>query len=251
MHIFFATDRAPDTHKADIQYFSGGRASGETLTFGSAEISIPQTHKMGVLERPSIFRLRLRVDPGKDVALVSATVLQPDEFHKLLSRQLTRDSKREALVFVHGYNVTFEDAAVRLGQITYDLGFQGAPILYSWPSSGNPLGYLADEESAEWSTEHFVRFLKMLREDQDIRTIYVIGHSMGNRLITAAFTSLQRIWPLPFRIAFTNIPDSETATLRFMSSKIMSVSRLPPSTRACLATPTQSTVHRSWLTSSI
>ena len=41
------------------------------------------------------------------------------------------------VVFVHGFNVNFEDAVYRTAQITYDLQFDGAPFLFSWPTSGN------------------------------------------------------------------------------------------------------------------
>jgi esterase/lipase superfamily enzyme len=35
---------------------------------------------------------------------------------------------KDAFVFIHGYNVSFEDAARRTGQFAYDLKFVGAPI---------------------------------------------------------------------------------------------------------------------------
>ena len=50
-------------------------------------------------------------------------------------REEVRDSRRkEAFVFIHGYNVAFDDAIYRTAQIAYDLSFDGPPILYSWPS---------------------------------------------------------------------------------------------------------------------
>jgi esterase/lipase superfamily enzyme len=44
-----------------------------------------------------------------------------------------------AFVFIHGYNVSF-DAAVKLtAQLSRDMRFPGAPILYSWASAAaNP-----------------------------------------------------------------------------------------------------------------
>ena len=33
--------------------------------------------------------------------------------------------------------------------MTYDFGFPGAPILFSWPSDGSLLRYIADREDAE------------------------------------------------------------------------------------------------------
>ena len=47
------------------------------------------------------------------------------------------------MVFIHGFNVPFEDAIYRTAQLAHDLDFDGAPILYSWPSRGTMLGYVA------------------------------------------------------------------------------------------------------------
>ena len=55
----------------------------------------------------------------------------------------------QALVFVHGYNNGFDDALFRTAQIAYDLKYDGAPFLYSWPSGAGIAGYPYDRESAQ------------------------------------------------------------------------------------------------------
>ncbi len=37
---------------------------------------------------------------------------------------------------MHGYNTSFDNALYRTAQIAYDLDFDGATFLYSWPSGG-------------------------------------------------------------------------------------------------------------------
>jgi hypothetical protein len=64
-----------------------------------------------------------------------------DLFFKDLSASVSASPAKEAFVFVHGYNESFEDAAIRTAQLAYDFGFKGAPIFYSWPSEGRLLGY--------------------------------------------------------------------------------------------------------------
>jgi len=49
--------------------------------------------------------------------------------------------KPGVLLFVHGYNVSFEDAARRTGQLAYDLGFEGPTVFFSWPSRGSVTAY--------------------------------------------------------------------------------------------------------------
>lgn len=192
VRIFYATDRAPVGRAGNIQEFSGDRASSENLTFGTAEISIPPGHEIGKVEEPSIFRLRLNFDRNRDVVLLSAQSMPVEQFLDSLHRKLGGDPKKQVLIFIHGYDTTFGDAARRLGQITYDLGFQGAPVLYSWPSRGFLIDYLIDENNVEWSNPHFLKFLRMLRDDQKVGAIYVIGHSMGNRLITSGLSQLSK-----------------------------------------------------------
>ncbi|HEU5041034.1 MAG TPA: alpha/beta fold hydrolase, partial [Gemmatimonadales bacterium] len=101
-------------------------------------------------------------------------------------RTVRASGSREALVFIHGYNVTFHDAALRTAQLTYDLGFDGAPILYSWPSRGSLFHYASDREAAEWSAAHLRGFLDSIVAITGARKLHVIAHSMGNRALTLA-----------------------------------------------------------------
>jgi esterase/lipase superfamily enzyme len=223
VRIFFATDRAPGEDMQNVQQFTGERAANDDLLFGSADVSIPPGHTMGLVESPSWIRLRVKFDTNKDVVLIEAKRLPASDFMTSLDGQVRDDPKHEALVFVHGYNVSFEDAARRLGQITYDLGFSGAPILYSWPSEGSLIGYSADEANVEWSSPHFLKFLQMLRQDHGIDTVYVLAHSMGNRLVTSAFRSLAQDGTqanAKFRDVIMAAPDVDAGVFKQLAEQI-------------------------------
>jgi esterase/lipase superfamily enzyme len=99
-------------------------------------------------------------------------------------------SNSSAFLFVHGYNVTFEDAARRTAQISYDLAFEGAPIFYSWPSQGNTSAYTVDEQNIEWAQANLRGFLEDFFTRSDAQNVYLIAHSMGNRALTRAVASL-------------------------------------------------------------
>ena len=45
------------------------------------------------------------------------------------------------LVFVHGYNVDFENALKRIARFAFDLDFSGTCLLFSWPSKAKLLRY--------------------------------------------------------------------------------------------------------------
>ena len=121
-------------------------------------------------------------------------------------------------MFVHGFNVTFEDAALRTAQIAHDLRFQGAPILFSWPSQGGLFNYTMDESSVAWATGHLKLFLRELRTRLPEATIHLIAHSMGNRALTEALRRLgndmDRGKLRGFQQLVLAAPDIDAATFR-------------------------------------
>jgi esterase/lipase superfamily enzyme len=145
---------------------------------------------MGELESPSIWKLEFRQDPEAHVVLLSAKVLPQDQFFIDLAVRSQSSERGDAFLFIHGYNVTFEDAARRTAQITYDLGFGGAPIFYSWPSQGTSTAYTVDEQNIEWAQTHLKTFLEDFFTRSGVQSVYVIAHSMGNRALTRAVASL-------------------------------------------------------------
>lgn len=181
--VYFATDRQYRSRIDPVEMFSGERASRGKMTYGKCEVSIPvAAHQKGVLESPL---LRLLTDPTKHIVLRSAKVMGKGSFFDELKEQLALGSKSsehgdDLLVFIHGFNVTFEEAARRTAQVAYDLRFPGVPAFYSWPSNGELLGYVSDREDVEWSVPHLVDFLEDIVKRAGARRIHLIAHSMGH-----------------------------------------------------------------------
>ncbi|WP_163284658.1 alpha/beta hydrolase, partial [Enterobacter hormaechei] len=48
------------------------------------------------------------------------------------------------IVFVHGYNTSFDDAVYRLAQIVNDSNYPGTPVLFSWASGASTTSYVYD-----------------------------------------------------------------------------------------------------------
>ena len=115
--------------------YGGEREPAKQLHLGRIDVSVPRDHHSGNVERPSIWTF-WREDPDKHFVIVKAAEQGYDEFYTQVREVVGHSSRKEAFVFVHGFNVTFESAVYRTAQIAYDLGFDGAPILYSWPSVG-------------------------------------------------------------------------------------------------------------------
>jgi esterase/lipase superfamily enzyme len=190
VRVYYCTDRAKygDDPEKPGDLFTGLR--GSDLTYGYGVVSIPRDHRLGELEAPSVFRFEFHTDPEKHVVLLSAIEEPKEAFFLDVRNRLGAAHGKNVLIFIHGFNVTFEDAARRTAQMAYDLGFDGAPIFFSWPSKGNLSGYLADETDIEWAEPHLESFLFDVLSRTNADNIFLIAHSMGNRGLAKAFTQI-------------------------------------------------------------
>lgn len=107
--------------------------------------------------------------------------------------------QRQVLMYIHGYNNSFDEAVRKTAQLAADLELvtcegdaRGVSIAYTWPSASSVFGYLADEESAEWTQQRLTPFLGALarvcrEEDAELQ---VIAHSMGSRALVRSLADL-------------------------------------------------------------
>lgn len=156
--------------------------------YGYCDVSIPPTHSVGEIERP----LLGGEDETEHVMLRRNEELKEDAFFKQVRQVLAEREadERNCFIFVHGYNVTFEKAAMRTAQIHYDLNFRGVPMFYSWPSRANVRSYFSDRNEIFYSYEHIMRFLLATAERVDAKRVHVIAHSMGADAVSRAILAM-------------------------------------------------------------
>jgi len=112
-------------------------------------------------------------------------------FQDRIRARAARTGADRVLVYVHGFNNTFEDAAYALTDIWHYSGRGSIPILFSWPSrSGGPLGYLGDRESGEFSVFHLKEMIRALAAVEEIQALDVVAHSRGTDVTTTALREL-------------------------------------------------------------
>lgn len=187
------------------------------FVIGACEVSIPRNHEVAELEAPSVYKLDFVEDPTRHVALLNVEEEDSETFFSQLRKRVDDSPVKDAFVFVHGFNVTFEDAARRTAQLAYDLRFQGAPIFYSWPSQGGLFQYTIDETNVVWTVPHLKQFLKDIAERSGARSVHLIAHSMGNRALTSALRELApELDPAspPFHEVVLTAPDIDADVFR-------------------------------------
>jgi len=183
--LFYVTDRAPDSDATE--FFSGTRGD---LSYGISRINMPPGHIMGQQEEPSLLKLEWNSDAGKHINVHDVRPLGRNEFASRLGKAIEASKGNKVMVFVHGYNEPFPEISRRVAQFADDLKFSGPVVLFSWPSQGSLTGYITDETNAEWAQSHFLEMLTILLEQVPAQSIYLVGHSMGNRIIGDAMITL-------------------------------------------------------------
>jgi esterase/lipase superfamily enzyme len=185
--VFFGTDRARRSAPGRIAY---GAERARRLELGRALVTVPAAHRVPTIERP--FALRIPYfqlvlyeqgeDPGKHFTIKTLEVLPRSDLLTLVRARIAaaRAFGDQALVFIHGFNTAFDDAIFRTAQLAYDLQFDGAAFLYSWPAGGGVIGYAGDRESATQAEPYLKELLELVVRETGARSVSVIAHSMGN-----------------------------------------------------------------------
>ena len=115
--MLFATTRKAELSATKIE-FTRSRAS--ELLFGTLRVRVPEAHKIGRIELPIsrnfiLFRYEQRSDPKRHFIIRDITILDREKFVEIAKET----DSNTALIFVHGFNNTFEYAEVLLDQINY------------------------------------------------------------------------------------------------------------------------------------
>lgn len=195
--LYYATNRGRSgSTRAETFY---GYENGRALEFGTLHVTIPPTHKCGKVESP-IIDIIFAPNPNKDMVLKEVRPLSRDVYFASIQRKVAASRRREVFVFIHGFNNTFKEAALRAAELTFDLGFDGAPILFSWPAKGGVTGVVAyrnDRTRARESAVYLRIFLNLLATQSGADEIHVIVHSMGNYVFQNALSENGRPRPIP------------------------------------------------------
>jgi esterase/lipase superfamily enzyme len=171
--IFVATERKLDKTGP---FFGFQRPEG--MNYFRADISVPPTHQTGVIEWPDG-----PPDAASDFVVTGTHVY--DGPGQMLGDIRRTGPGRETLVFIHGYNNTLSESMYRLAQIQADFATGMPAVLFSWPSAGDPRGYIYDRDSVMFARDDLVALLDRLTARPGDK-VFLLGHSMGSHLTMEA-----------------------------------------------------------------
>jgi esterase/lipase superfamily enzyme len=232
--VFYGTDRVRKEEPKRISY---GAERARRLELGRALVTVPKTHQVPNIERPFAVRIPFTnitvyeqvEDPKHHFTLRELKALTREQFLELV-RERIRGSvafRDQAVVFVHGYNTAFEYAVFRTAQMAYDLKFDSASFLYSWPSEAGITGYGYDRESSEQAEPYLREYLELVVRETGAKSVSVIAHSMGNMPLLRV---LQALGPsLPPGVQLNQIilaaPDVDRNLFENLAANIMQYGR--------------------------
>jgi esterase/lipase superfamily enzyme len=234
--VFYGTDRAAKTSQMRVTYET---ERAKRLELGRAMVTIPKIHEVPNIERPWVYRIPLTnvviyqesEDPKKHFTMQEVKALSRDDYLRLIKERLqaSKRFKDHAVVFIHGFNTTFDFAIYRAAQMAYDMQFDGAPFVYSWPSKGQ-LGlqdYGYDRGSAEQAEPYLKEFLNLVTRESGAKTISIIAHSMGNLVLLPVLREMKNAAPPGVEISqiILAAPDVDRDRFEFLASEIKGMAR--------------------------
>ncbi|WP_165390911.1 alpha/beta hydrolase [Pseudoduganella lutea] len=182
--IWYATTRSL-VDRADPSKGYGVQHDGK-VHYGSCTVFVPKSHKIGSVGSPWWKRILTCNDDR--LQLLAVERVAEETFWASVALKLSRSpiEERDAVIFVHGFNVDFEEAALRTAQIGFDMQVKGAMAFFSWASRGEANMYLADAATIELDEMILADYLCDFARYSGARRVHVIAHSMGNRAVLRA-----------------------------------------------------------------
>ena len=226
--VFYGTDRLAELPSSPGPAYSAQQAS--RLELGRAYIQVPRRHHQKQGDRPwtaalpsaDIAKLAVASAPGLDLdkqfAIASLKPLSSDDFLEQTVMRLASSQryKDQALVFIPGFNTSFENGLNRAAQLAYDLKFDGAPFVYSWPSDGAAANYKHDSEAVAKASAYFAEFLRIVVSQTGAKSVSIVAHGLGTKLTLDALAAMKDKIPagVVIRELILTAPDIDAATFK-------------------------------------
>ena len=206
--ILYATDRKPSDDLEQSPFYLNeagflvrmGRASVKAAPAGATweqvrRISLSPNRRSGdyPIQLTSVEETNI-LDSSYNLLTTTAASSTPKnsgkEYAELIDHRLADSGVKDIYIYVHGFRVVFDDPLLISAQLWHFLGYRGAFIAYSWPSTPRALAYMSDLEASKTMARKFRLFLDYLSEKTQVERIHIISFSAGSRLVVRALEQL-------------------------------------------------------------
>src|SRR5262245_48188660 len=189
--VFYATPRAPAPDGYPERYT---REAGDAVRLGLARVQLGEPgwsfEQLVESDRSS------RVD-----VLRPARVISVEEFGAMgsdaeqtfvagIDRQLETSRTGEAVIYIPGYRVTFDQVMVLMGTWAHYLG-RSTVVAFSWPTGTSVWHYLVDCPRARAFVPDIARLVELVATRSTARRINLVAFSCGSPLLAEALVALR------------------------------------------------------------
>ncbi len=189
--VFYITNRRFVSENAAC---SNNRFSTEIDTVvraGRCDVAVPSFHSVGAIDEPS--------EGDSDLYRYFTAPVHANLTIEDAASAVSAHKSKEVLVFVHGFNVKFQEAVFRAAQIAYDAKFQGPVVVFTWPAGAKEglidslmmnRTYSDNQRNAQASVEAARESIRALAKTG--KRLHVMVHSMGHQVVLPALLDLSK-----------------------------------------------------------
>ena len=171
--VLFATDRAQESQQS-LNFSGEMNLSESRMTYG-AKCEDPLHGGTVICETSPWLQKELPATLGKAEFLDGI-----------------KASHSDVLLFVHGFNFSFDESTQIAVRLVQRAGIRAVPVAYSWPSESKFSAYGVDYDRNEWTIEHLRQFIQdLVNALPDGAVLHIVAHSMGNRSLLWALADLK------------------------------------------------------------
>ena len=237
LDLLFITDRVPAASPDQPEPYTAERS--RYMAFGSTTILFGEDMSWDALVKQSLLAERpaptnLKLGPTKELgrypripyavamtpagltrapAVIDAHEAANRALQAEIARRLALSPRKEMVLYIHGVNNTFSEAAFTMGEMCHFLGREFVCAIFTWPAGGKHgilFGYEEDYESSTFAVEHLRKAIRTIADTPGLERIHILAHSRGTDVLATAlselsFESYMQQMSLPQRAKIGNV----------------------------------------------
>ena len=217
LDLLFITDRAPAQGSGGPEPYTAERS--RSMAFGSTTIMFGEGLTWDALVTQSLLvtrttRTDLTLGPTQELghfpripyevtstpgglarapAAIEGHETAARALQSEVARRLALSPRKEVVLFVHGFNNTFSEAALTMGEMCHFLGREFVCGIFTWPAGGTRgllFGYNEDYESSVFAAEHLRKAIRTIAGTPGLEKIHLLAHSRGTDLLATTLAEL-------------------------------------------------------------